>query len=254
MSDSDSDDMPPLEDMTPKFFDTEIGRHPPVKTAHGGALTGNDNREVIMKKKDTTSEILNPESVKNSKTVPKNNNSFGFAPGFLSGGTKKKAKSPNSDIIKPKTTVFGQDLVFDEVQSKMKDLITKDPKSWCNDDLIKKVEDNKTMMSQLDDPEVAKALEWMQKDPKAASEHYTKNRPEIMEMFKSFTSLLGGHMSELDKGKSKKEEILKKPKIQELVKYLKEHPDRANSMVRGSTDPEFREDVRFLLSTGELKF
>ena len=61
MSDSDSDDMPPLEDMRPQFFDTEIGRHPPVKTAHGGAISGNDNREVIMKKTDT-SEILNPEA------------------------------------------------------------------------------------------------------------------------------------------------------------------------------------------------
>jgi hypothetical protein len=246
MSDSDSDDMPPLEDMRPQFFDTEIGRHPPVKTAHGGAISGNDNREVIMKKTDN-SKILNPESVKKSKA---DENSFGFARGFLSGGKKPK----KSDIIKPKTKVFGQDLVFDEVQSKMKDLITKDPKAWCNDDLIKKVEDNKTMMSQLDDPEVAKALEWMQRDPKAASEYYTKNRPEIMEMFKSFTSMLGGHMSTLDKDKSKKEEILKKPKIQELVKYLKEHPDRANSMVRGSTDPEFRDDVRFLLSTGGIKW
>ena len=108
--------------------------------------------------------------------------------------------------------------------------------------------------NQLDDPEVSKALEWMQRDPKSASEYYTKHRPEIMEMFKSWTGLLGSHMSELDVNKNKKDEILKKPKIKELVKYLKENPDRANHIVRSNTDKEFQEDVRFLLSTGELKF
>merc|ERR1712066_909403 len=109
-----------------------------------------------------------------------------------------------ADIIKPKAKP-DSNLVFDEVQTKMTNLINKDPKSGCNDDLLNKVEKNKTMLAQLNDPEVSKALEWMQRDPKAASEYYSKNRPEIMDMFKNFTSLLGGHMSELDVHKNKKD-------------------------------------------------
>ena len=249
MSDSESDDMPPLEDMTDQFVRST---NTTTKTL-GGIITGENSSDLLVNKPKTSSN--EPKNTSKTKKSQSSSGFGGFSAGFLSGTQPKKSKpkkSTTQPIIKPKNPQ--SNLVFDEVQTKMQSLITNNPEKWCNDDLLSKVEKNKTMMSQLDDPEVSKALEWMQRDPKSASEYYTKHRPEIIEMFKSITSLLGNHLVDLDDGKKKKDEILNKPKIRELVKYLKENPDRANYMIRDQNqDTEFKEDVRWLLQNGELK-
>merc|ERR1712176_944091 len=99
----------------------------------------------------------------------------------------------------------------------------------------------------------------MQTDPAKAIEYYSKHDPEKLNLMKKFMGILGKHMSEIDTKKedsdSRKKErdvILEKPKIKELIGFLKTNPERANYIIRSNHDEEFREDVRILLASGDL--
>lgn len=159
-------------------------------------------------------------------------------------------KNPNQNSLK-----------FDQVTKNMATMIDNSKNDWLNDDLLNRVESDQTLIKSLNDPEVSKALDWMQKDPAAAFEYYKKNDPSKLDLFKNFTKLLGNHMTSLETKKEsdskriqEKNDILEKPKIKELVHYLKTNPERANHLIHSNKDEQFKEDVRVLLASGDLKF
>merc|ERR1712004_668178 len=192
------------------------------------------------------------KSLKIGSEKPKQKSFGGFSTGFL---TAPKNVKKSEKIIKPLSKISPLEIkeVQDNMTEKFAGMLKKEEKKWLNDDLLTKVSNDQKLSRSLDDPKVSQALDWMQKDPKAAFEHYQKNDPEMLNLFKDFMGMLGNHMANLDDSKAKKDKILAKPKIKELVNYLKTCPDRANYMIRDNKDPQFQEDVRFLLSTGDLK-
>lgn len=261
MSSSD-DDLPPLEDMSHEFEKAKSAKETakPLTRTTGGHISGEDSRPIVTITEPSKPSPEKPKSTAQSKKSTQPGGFGGFSKGFLSAKPAKKKKAApkpqkEPEIVELKANKNKQDesLVIDEVQEKMKNLISKNEKEWCTDDLLNKVHGDETMMKQLDDPEVAKALEWMQRDPRGAAEYYKKHNPAIMEMFKSFMGVIGGHMSTLDKQGDRKKEIMNKPRVKELVLYLRTNPDRANHMIRENTDPEFQEDIRFLLAKGLIK-
>jgi len=254
MSTSSDDDLPPLEDFSDHFKQ-------PTK---GGLLDGADNSMINIAPKLPQQTVTKTKP----KPKPKNNNFGGFSSGFLSASNNKPKQKPKAkangkkpeteQIIKPKKPQENT-LKFDSVTNNMSNFLQKSQKDWLTDDLLDQVSGDKSLLSSLEDPETAKLLELMQKDPAAALKE-CNNNPAKMEMVRKFTSLLGNHMSKIEDKKVEKEKrvdqrdkILEKPKIKELIHYLKIHPERANHMIHSTKDEVFREDVRVLLASGDLK-
>lgn len=268
---SSDDDLPPLQDFTSHFVE------PQKKTKSSEILDGADRSDLsnLTTKKQPVQKTTAPTQLQPEKPKPKPKNTGfgGLSKGFLNNPPPKrqpkkavvKKKSPNSEIIKPTHTQTNS-LKFDEIQDQPDSNFTKfindTQKEWLNDDLLNTVGKDKSLISSLNDPETSKALEFMQRDPKGAIEYYKQHDPSKLEMIMKMTGLLGNHMSNLETKNNvknqrinQKNEILEKPKIKELIHYLKHNPERANYMIRseGHVDEEFKEDVRILLASGDLK-
>lgn len=266
----DADDLPPLEDMS-DLVDRIKDKQKSVTKTEVQVLPSTDTK------------INKPKSVnKKSSEVGYG----GLRKGFLFGSksTSKSAckpkQSPSVKVdyeVKPKLKP-GENLVFNEVQENMKsDQKLFGDKEWVTPDLLKNIEGNEKLFKQLSSPKFSKAVDMMQKDPKAAMEYY-KDQPDVQEFFKEFYKILGTHFTKLGEKtdsvpnktnipqKSKEESefektisnpeiraILSKPMIQNLFTVLKSNPEEGQHLFRTAPD-SLKADVQALVKAGLLSF
>nr|XP_039251625.1 uncharacterized protein LOC120329075 [Styela clava] len=272
----DTNDIPDLDDMSDLVQNIKLNKQ---KTY----------QHPTSQKGDHTVQQKVVENAANCKKVPlkKLPSQFGgMKKGFLFGGNsgtkathkpnsaKSKLKDQETDIIVPKHPSETQKnpLVLDDVQEAMKESGITD-KSWVTTDLLKQVESNERLSNQLSDPNISKAISWMQRDPKGAMEFY-KNDVEVQNFFKEFYGILGNHFTNIGAKQEEKtsnvnsedeaamsdilanpeiREILSKPDIQKLIELVRNNPDEAQKHLNAG-NPAFRADVNKLVSAGILGF
>ena len=271
------DDIPPLEDMT-ALVDKVKEKQKSVRGANTSVKSSSPSSD-----NSTKVSLQNSSHSRSTKKSDTGTGYGGMKKGFLFGNnstskTAKKSASKKSAIekkvdyeVKPKTGA-NSNLVFDEVQSAVKENVgLGQNKEWVTDDLLKKVEGNKTLFSKLADPKFSKALEMMQKDPKSAKDYY-KNDKEVQEFFMEFYNILGQHFTTLGEQsdtrpkKSEEEiqfektisrpdikEILSKPAIKTLFTTLRDSPKEGQRLFH-SSDQSLKADIQKLVEAGLLNF
>ena len=265
----DVDDVPPLEDMSSLVDQIKDKQQ------------SNSISEVKVSSSNNKETFGNPPLVKEKNA---NVGYGGLRKGFLVEKSKPKSTSKpltKSTVkvdydLKPKKNQ-SSNLVFNEVQENMKDDYNLlGGGQWITPDLLKNIEGNEKLLRRLNDPKFSKAVEMMQKDPRAAMEYY-KDQLDVQEFFQEFFKVLGAHFinlgdktetSQKTNSSQKSEEeiqfektisdpaiqtILSKSSIRNLFTVLKSNPEEGQHLFRTAND-SLKADVEKLIEAGLLSF
>lgn len=194
----DTDDVPPLEDMTQALMHIKTKPVESSKSFSKDSTKAEDACKSTPTCMPVISEAVKPE---------KSSGSFGgMKKGFLFGGQSKPSQNsepvPIKNLEKPsevpfikkkKDPITDSRFRFAEVQSavKLNDALMTD-----KDELLKNIEKNEMLCKRILDPSFKAAITEFQTDPEAALEKY-KDNVEIQSCFKDFCSIIGDHFSKL---------------------------------------------------------
>ncbi|KAJ8027029.1 hypothetical protein HOLleu_32043 [Holothuria leucospilota] len=222
MSSNSDDDVPPLDDMTDLLEQVKqiqksretctkpTTSAPPASLARSSLATTKiekaSNDHTVKKSNEDKQEVALSKSRKDG------DNFMGMKKGFLLDGfgseksknisksktTKSPPKSKVEDIpvIKPKQ---GEQEKYriQEVQDAMKKMTPLLQNSdWITSDLLEKVEKHPRLAQQMANPDFARVLTKVEKDPEGATREL-QNNPQLQDVFKDFCSILGDHFTSL---------------------------------------------------------
>ena len=234
-----------------------------VKGRYAVALTNGGGKKPLA---------IKPANLSKHKPLPKG---FFDSAAAKKGGKKKAGKrrepepEPDDDIIEVVTPKFKESqeksaLELDEVQRAMKAANEKQSE-WMNDDFMSRFSKNPRLMKGFQDPRCQKAMEEMQKDPKAASAKYA-NDPEIKEFLREFMGLMGDHFGNLaDEADKKAQEAapaqaaaagpMADPQVQAIMSDPEFMPilqqcQQPGYFTRYMQDPRYAPRLQFLLDKG----
>ncbi|CAF0767879.1 unnamed protein product [Rotaria sordida] len=238
----DADDIPPLEDI-------------PI------------NRTAT--KQVSTPVVKHVETQPKEKTVPEK--SFaGMKKGFLNSSSTSKSTSKSNELIEisSKKSEQTKDFrVFDEVQQVIKEE-QQSKNSWLTNDLLKQIEDDESLSQYFSNPYFMEAITLFQHKPQEALAKYGHNA-EVMKFFDRMAKILGTHFTSIvDKEEKQKKpnvdpevnkllqdeqvrQLLLDPDVVQLMKMLREEPDKAQRMMR-TADISMRIKIQRLVDLGLL--